>query len=93
MLRAKPFTCMKMCLSLDFSRVTSHLFSYKPEAFIRSVTLVRLSQDRVKGFTPSSMVGGRIRCYCKRSNVHLHGKSERKLHVTCVLMFVNMRNM
>lgn len=76
-MRAKPFICMEMYLSLDFDHVTSHLFSYKPVAFIGSVTLVRLSQDRVKGFTPSSMVRGRIRSYCKCSNIHLHGKSER----------------
>lgn len=48
-----------------------YLFSYKPEAFVRSVALICLSEDRIKGFTSCSMVAGRICCYSKCSNVHL----------------------
>lgn len=54
-----------------------YLFGNKTEVFIRSVTLIRLSQDRVKGFTSCSIVGGCISTYCKCCNIHLKGKSDR----------------
>lgn len=44
-----------MCKLCDF-----YLLSYKPEALIRPVALVRLSQDGVKGFASCSVVGGCI---------------------------------
>lgn len=68
--RPQIAVCCKLC--------DVYLFSYKPEALIRSVTLIRLPQDRVKGFASCSMVGGGICSYCKRSNIHLcKKKSER----------------
>lgn len=73
------FPCSESCVCCKPCDL--YLFSYKPEAFIWSVALVRLAQDGVKGFTSCSMVAGCVCRYCKCSNIHLHRKSERMNYI------------